>query len=115
MDVMRAPRYRVTDVQALDGFRLRLAFADGSEGDADLSDIVARGRVFGPLRDPDEFSRAFLDTEQGTVAWPNGADLAPEMLYDRAMKHPRRKSRVNWLDGLAGLVQIVHRLSGIGS
>jgi len=38
------------------------------------------GPVFEPLRDPAIFAQAFVD-DFGAVAWPNGADLAPDALY----------------------------------
>ena len=37
--------------------------------------------VFQPLRDPAFFAQVVVDPEMGTIAWPNGADLAPEFLY----------------------------------
>lgn len=40
------------------------------------------GPVFGPLRDAAIFAQARVDPELRTVAWPNGADLAPESLRD---------------------------------
>jgi hypothetical protein len=39
------------------------------------------------LADPDFFAKAFLDPEGRTVAWPNGFDMAPETLYERAVAH----------------------------
>jgi Protein of unknown function (DUF2442) len=63
----------------LPDFRLWLRFNDGVEGIADLSSELT-GPVFDPLRDPDRFATARLDPELQTVAWPNGADLAPEFL-----------------------------------
>jgi hypothetical protein len=42
------------------------------------------GRVFEPLRDPAYFARVELDPVCGTVAWPNGADFAPEALHELA-------------------------------
>ena len=39
------------------------------------------GEVFQPLRDPVYFAKAAVDADSGTIAWPNGADLAPEFLY----------------------------------
>jgi hypothetical protein len=43
---------------------------------------VHAGEVFEPLRDPARFREFRLDREMNTVVWPNGADLAPEFLYD---------------------------------
>lgn len=40
--------------------------------------------VFEPLRDPAYFARVSVDPEAGTIAWPNGADMAPDPLYERA-------------------------------
>ena len=61
--------------------RIYLAFNDGVEGTVDFSAWL-QGPVFEPLRDPSYFQRFFL--EGGTVTWPNGADIAPETLYERA-------------------------------
>ena len=59
---------------------LRLVFADGATKDVDLRPYIQRGGVFAPLADPDFFSRFFVDLN--TVCWPNGADVAPERLYE---------------------------------
>ena len=62
-------------------FRIRLVFNDGVEGTIDFSDWL-RGPVFEPLKDRAYFTRFFI--EGGTVTWPNGADIAPETLHERA-------------------------------
>jgi len=62
-------------------FKIRLVFNDGVAGTVDFSDWLT-GPVFEPLKDPAYFARFFLDG--GTVAWPNGADIAPETLHQRA-------------------------------
>jgi len=62
-------------------YRIHLVFNDGVENTVDFSQWLD-GPVFERLRDPGYFRRFFL--EGGTVAWPNGADLAPETLYERA-------------------------------
>ena len=62
-------------------FRIRLVFNDGLEGTIDFFDWLS-GPVFEPLKDPACFAHFFI--EGGTVAWPNGADIAPETLHERA-------------------------------
>lgn len=62
-------------------FSIRLVFDDGLDSTVDFSDWLY-GPVFEPLHDPEYFARFFL--EAGTVVWPNGADIAPETLYERA-------------------------------
>jgi hypothetical protein len=76
----------VIEVVVVADHRLRLTFADGSVGEVDFSRRIWRG-VFEPLRDPDYFSRVALDRELGTIVWPNGADMAPETLYELATRH----------------------------
>jgi hypothetical protein len=44
--------------------------------------MCLEGELYGPLRDPFLFSRVALDSEVGTVVWPNGADFDPSVLYD---------------------------------
>jgi hypothetical protein len=63
------------------GYRLHLTFNDNSEGTVDFARWL-NGPIFEPLKDPDYFRRFFLDG--GTVSWPNGADIAPETLYEYA-------------------------------
>ena len=62
-------------------FKIRLAFSDGIEGTVDFSDWLS-GPIFEPLKDPTYFVQFFI--EGGTIAWPNGADIAPETLHARA-------------------------------
>ena len=62
-------------------FKIRVAFSDGVEGTIDFTKWLA-GPVFEPLRETTYFQRFFL--EGGSIAWPNGADIAPETLYEQA-------------------------------
>ena len=62
-------------------FKIRLAFNDGVQGTVDFFDWL-EGPVFEPLKDRAYFARFFV--EGGTVTWPNGADIAPETLHERA-------------------------------
>jgi hypothetical protein len=78
-------RPRIVGVRVTGPFQLGLEFADGSSGSVDLGSwIRGRGGVFAPLQDQEFFARVFVDTEAGTIAWPNGVDLDPDMLYDAA-------------------------------
>jgi hypothetical protein len=61
---------------------IRLRFNDGAIGEIDLRDELV-GEVFEPLRDPEQFQRLFVDPDLQTVCWENGADFAPEFLYER--------------------------------
>lgn len=70
----------VVEAEYRGGFRIRLVFGDGLEGTVDFSDWL-EGPVFELLKDREYFQRFFLDG--GTVAWPNGADIAPETLYEK--------------------------------
>ena len=62
-------------------FKIRLRFNDGLEGTVDFEDWLA-GPVFEPLKNREYFARFFV--EGGAVVWPNGADIAPETLHERA-------------------------------
>ena len=61
------------------GYRIRLTFNDNTEKTIDFQQWLD-GPIFEPLRDLDYFRKFFLDG--GTVVWPNGADIAPETLYE---------------------------------
>lgn len=74
---------RVVEVQPLQGYRLWVRFQDGKDGTIDLSNELW-GPMFEPLKDPDLFFQARVDPDLETVIWPNGADLAPEFLYQAA-------------------------------
>jgi hypothetical protein len=63
------------------GFQIRLTFNDGTEASVDFESWLS-GPVFEPLKSAAYFRKFFIDG--GTVAWPNGADIAPETLYEAA-------------------------------
>jgi hypothetical protein len=70
---------KVTSLERLEGFRLRVRFNDGSEGEHDFASMIAEpGPMLEPLRDESYFARVFL--EFGAPTWPNGFDIAPEWL-----------------------------------
>jgi hypothetical protein len=76
----------ITGVEVVGDHRLRLTFADGTVGEVDLSTHEWRG-VLEPLGDAAYFASVRVDPESGTVAWPNGVDLAPEPLYEEARRN----------------------------
>ena len=71
----------IVEARALEGHRIYLRFEDGVEGEVDLSKLVDFKGVFAPLRDPEEVRRVTVNPELGTVCWPTGADLDPDVLY----------------------------------
>ncbi|MEQ1693685.1 MAG: DUF2442 domain-containing protein [Gemmatimonas sp.] len=70
----------VVDMRVQQDYRIWLRFSDGLEGVADLTHALD-GPMFEPLRDRTLFGAARLDADLHTVAWPHGADLAPEYLH----------------------------------
>ena len=74
---------RVKNVKPETGYRLRIEFEDGVHGTVDLSADLY-GPVFEPLREGRFFEQVTID-EYGVVCWPNGADLAPEVLYEEIL------------------------------
>ncbi|MGA2267639.1 MAG: DUF2442 domain-containing protein [Bryobacteraceae bacterium] len=73
----------IVAVKPLGKYRLYLRFEDGAEGIVDLAEHLAFHGVFQPLRDPACFALVQVDNELGTIAWPNGADLDPDVLYSQ--------------------------------
>jgi len=79
--------YRVTEVEPLGGFRLRLSFDDQSTREIDLGPVL-EGEIYGPLRDPAMFASVSIDPEVHTLVWPNGADFDPAILHDWPRHEP---------------------------
>lgn len=79
----------VTTARYLTEYQFEVTFNDGRTGIADLSESL-NGPVFEPLRDTAFFARGTLDPEIGTIAWPNGADMAPEYFYYLAFRNDER-------------------------
>ncbi len=70
---------RVLSVTPLHGYRLHVTFADGVEGEVDLSERLF-GPMFEPLKNPTYFAQVGIE-EFGAICWPNGADLAPDAMH----------------------------------
>jgi hypothetical protein len=84
-----APRspWRVTSVEALPEFRLRVAFADGLTGLVDMARMVhsPESGVFAALLDPSLFAQVTI--EYGAVTWPGELDLAPDAMHTAIREH----------------------------
>lgn len=74
---------RVTDVQPLDGYRLRISFNDGVVREVDFGPQLelADGTLAEALRDPTYFRQVRVDRDSRTIVWPNGLDPDPEVLH----------------------------------
>ena len=72
---------KVVKIEYLQNYVFKIVFDDNSCGEVDFSEYIERWDVFKPLRDLQLFKSAIIDG--GTIAWENGADIAPETLYDK--------------------------------
>jgi hypothetical protein len=75
-----------------------LRFAGGQHGVVDLSGYADFGPIFRPLADESFFRQ--LRVEGGTIAWPNGADIAPERLHELLVGYAAHDS-----DGMAKVAE----------
>jgi hypothetical protein len=73
---------RVIEAEYLRDYTIHLRFADGTEGDVDLSQELY-GEIFEPLKDIELFRQFTVHPEFHTLCWPNGADIAPEFLFEK--------------------------------
>ncbi len=71
----------VKEAKYLHDYVIWLRFNDGTEGEIDLSGEL-EGEIFRPLKDINIFKSFKVDPVLETVIWKNGADFAPEFLYE---------------------------------
>ncbi|HEX9821838.1 MAG TPA: DUF2442 domain-containing protein [Methylomirabilota bacterium] len=83
----------VTEVRPLGHHRVFIKFEDGVEGEIDIAELITFEGVFAPLRDPSRFAEVRVHPELGTVCWPGGADLDPDVLYSKLSGKPIRLQR----------------------
>ena len=72
----------VQEAKYLHDYVIWVKFNDGTEGEIDLKDELY-GEIFEPLKDIQKFKSFKVEPEIGTIVWENGADLAPEFLYQK--------------------------------
>jgi hypothetical protein len=82
---------RVVHVTPLDRYRLSIEFEDGVAGTIDLSNRLT-GEMFEPLRDETVFRQVMID-DFGAVCWPNGADFAPDSMYEELVASQKAEMR----------------------
>ena len=76
---------QVVSVKALDGFELDISWSDGSLRRFDMKPFLTDcGEYFGRLNSADYFKRVRVSEFGDTVEWPEGQDVAPEMLYEES-------------------------------
>ncbi|MCA9991055.1 MAG: DUF2442 domain-containing protein [Anaerolineales bacterium] len=73
--------FRVTAFEIVDEYTLHLTFNDQSEQIIDFEPILL-GPVFSALKKRQLFNQVALDKDFGTLIWPNGADIEPNVLHD---------------------------------
>ena len=71
----------IVEVKAMGAYRLWLRFEDGVDGEVDVAALVPFEGVFAPLQDFAAFASVRVNPELGTICWPGGADLDPDVLY----------------------------------
>jgi hypothetical protein len=79
----------VVEVTPVGGYRVHLRFSDGVAGEVDLAGVIGSfSGVFAPLVDASEFARVRVNPDLGTIVWPTGADLCPDVLYSKVTGNP---------------------------
>ena len=73
---------RVIDANYVNNYILHIRFSDGSEGEVDFENEL-NGEIFELLKDISYFRKFTVNQELHTVVWQNGADFAPEFLYEK--------------------------------
>ncbi len=87
------PLARIVEVDPLGDYRLRLTFSDGLVRELDFAGAL-EGEVFEPLKSPAEFCKVSIDKVAGTIVWPNGVDLDPDVLHGDHEPASGRPARV---------------------
>lgn len=77
---MRQEIHRVTNIEAVAPFTLRVVFEDGTSQVIDFRPVL-HGELYGPLQDQTLFDKVRIDPEAHTLVWPNGADFDPAILH----------------------------------
>ncbi len=82
--------HRIVKARPLKDYRLELRFDDGKKRIVDIQKVIPFDGVFASLRNRAYFGQVRVETDFGTVYWPNGADLDPDVLYSVVTGRPVR-------------------------
>ena len=72
--------YEIIEAKWIKGYTVQITFSNLKKGTVDLKKYLGRG-LFKELTNVQKFKRFKVNAESGTITWPNGADIAPEVLY----------------------------------
>jgi hypothetical protein len=75
----------VVSAKYVDSFKVCVSFSNGESGVIDLFEALW-GPVFEPLKEPEQFKNFEVSKVLHTISWPNGADFAPEFLYEKMVE-----------------------------
>lgn len=79
--------FSVIQAKYIDNYKVWLKFYDNKQGEVDLSNYLS-GEIFEPLKSPSYFKN--FSVQRSTISWENGADFAPEFLYDLVNKSQKK-------------------------
>jgi hypothetical protein len=74
----------VIAAQVIGSYRLLLTFEGGAQREIDMAALVPFDGVFAPLREEGYFRQVQVNGDIGTIIWPNGADVCPDVWYERS-------------------------------
>lgn len=109
--------HTITKVEYLNSFKLILTFNDKKRKTVDLKKYASEGpeTVFYPFRDLEFFTSVKVDQHTGTIVWPNGVDLCPDVLYKIGIEVKKETKKVPQKRKVKTSSQSIHSKAGIAA